>query len=245
MSFTLKLITEMGRFTFWHAWKCIKNNEMLFNLRNWIAPFWYPTMYIYMIDTMVFSLCVVRFHVIQPIVFAPCRNLAQWSIFPYNGVSAIETYISILHLAVQQDVGCRFRSARPLFSLFDLWIFLRKRNLQSGQSRFQPQKFIHRAAEVLLFESRPRWRRGEAKRGGGKEEGRMGHWESDMYMYVLYTYAKKSGPFPRSSDNSYALPPCARLFNFNRLPIFLRSIPPRGDLKGHGGSAWLYYVLLS
>lgn len=79
--------------------------------------------------------------------------------------------------------------------------------------------------------------RGETERGGGEGQGRMGHRERDTCMHC--TYAKKSGPFPRSSDRSYALPPRARLFSFNRLPIFPRSIPPRGDLKGHCGSARL------
>lgn len=73
----------------------------------------------------------------------------------------------------------------------------------------------------------------EGKRNG--EVARKGGW-SIGERYVHARTRKKSGPFPRSSDRSYALPPRARLFSFNRLPIFPRSIPPRGDLKGHCGS---------
>lgn len=79
---------------------------------------------------------------------------------------------------------------------------------------------------------------GRGGKGGRKarKKGRMGHIGRVICICTYCTYAKKSGPFPRSSNRSYALP---RLFNFNRLPIFPRSIPPHGDLKGHRSSAWL------
>lgn len=80
---------------------------------------------------------------------------------------------------------------------------------------------------------------GEAERGGGEEEGRMEHRESDMYMHVLYIREEKWAfpsefrPFLRTSTG-------ARVYLIsNRLPIFSRSIPPRGNLKGHCGSAWI------
>lgn len=72
------------------------------------------------------------------------------------------------------DIGCLLDL---LPTSFLLWPFLRKRNSQSGQSRFQSQKFIHRVVEVLLFQSQPtetrRWVEEEeveeeaSKRGGG------------------------------------------------------------------------------
>lgn len=87
-----------------------------------------------------------------------------------------------------------------------------------------------------MFESRPRWRRGEAERGEvARKKGGWGIGRSDMYMYVLYVCEEKWAFPSEFRPSSYALPP--RLFNFNRLPIFPRSIPPRGDLKGH--LAWL------
>jgi len=70
--------------------------------------------------------------------------------------------------------------------------------------------------------------------GGGGEGWYRG---GDMYMH-MYVYAKKSGPFPRSSNRvlTHLYRAC---INFNRLPIFSNLSPAAIRGKGHRSLAYL------
>lgn len=77
-----------------------------------------------------------------------------------------------------------FRSGRPLFSYGH---FYGNEIHRVGRARFQPQKFIHRVAEVLLFESQPtetRWRAANEVEEDGIEK--------EVYNGVLDTYVARS-----------------------------------------------------
>lgn len=139
-------------------------------------------------------------------------------VFLLNGKSTRSRPIYI-HAALNRVAGCRlpFKIDRPLFPT----------------STFTKTQFTEWAEPIPASEVHPPCSRGAAivrEPPNGEEErvrsGRMvsGRW----YVYVRST-VEKSGPFPQSSNVvSYAFRARARI-NFNRLPIFSRSlIPPRG-----------------
>lgn len=96
---------------------------------------------------------------------------------------------------MQQDVGCRFRSARPLSSLLYEYFYEnaiyrvgRADSSLRSSSTVQPRCYCSRADRDGDEGKR---NAGGGEGGGGEEEGRMGHRESDMHTYVLYVREEK------------------------------------------------------
>lgn len=144
---------------------------------------------------------------------------------------------------MQQDVGCRFRSARPLSSLLYEYFYEnaiyrvgRADSSLRSSSTVQPRCYCSRADRD--GDEGKRNGRGEevARKKGGWGIGRV------ICTCTYCTYAEEKWAFPsefRRFLRTHFHRARARPFNFNRLPIFPRSIPPRGDPKGHRGPARL------